>query len=627
MAEVKAALEQLREDLNRSHADANSYGSPKLGTKRWPLSFALVVTALILVNGLAWLYVRTRNGSSLQEAGPLKVIPFTSYTGFVHSPAFSPDGERLAFVWGGPEEGTDHIYVKLTGENEPQRLTKGAAEESSPAWSPDGHWIAFLKSLPGERQGVVLIPAIGGPERKVAEVNTVAAIGLSGPGLSWHPSGKWLAVGDRSSASERPGIFLLSTETGEKRRLTSAVPHSFGDGEFAISPNGSRIVFSRTDTANVQELYEVELAADLSPKGAPRRITWFNRYSGNPAWMPDGRSIVFASGSVHNPTLWRMEISPVQGASAKAEQLPFGREGAIEPAVSRQGRIVYRQFRLDSDIWRLALRPGKNGPEAVGIPNRLISSTHLNHTPRYSPDGKRIAFASDRSGSHEIWVCDSDGSNAVQLTSFGGPYTADPVWSSDGKWILFESGGVLYRISAEGGRAGRIMSRNHNVPHGSTAVGWEDDGFYSAPDSSGVLQVWRKPAETGGRPLPMTRKGGEFAYKSSDRQFVYYLKPTHSDPEVSSLWEMPILGGEERQVLDTVFDHCFDFVKDGIYFIANQTHPQVQFLSFSNGKIARVATLSRSIVWGFSVSPDGRSLLYSELVPFRANLMLVEGYR
>jgi eukaryotic-like serine/threonine-protein kinase len=627
MAEVKAALENVRNDLNQSRAASPSLAAPKQdGRRRWFSAGALLI-GLIVAGGLGWLYVRTRNtGPSQQDSQP-KVVALTTYTGFVHSPTFSPDGERVAFAWSGPEEGTDHIYIKLLGENEPQRLTKSTAEESAPAWSPDGRWIAFLRSLPGERQGVFLVPAIGGPERKVAEVNTVASISLSGPGVSWHPGGKWLAVADRSSFAEDEAMFLLSIETGEKRRLTSPPAGSVGDVEFAVSPDGNRIVFSRGYAGGVQELYLLELAADLNPKAPPKRITWFNRYSGTAAWMPDGRSILFASGSWQNLTLWRMNVPPFEGgASGKAEQAPFGREGAIEPAVSRQGRIAYRQFMFDADIWRLELRRGKNGPEVVGLPKRLISSTRLDHDPGYSPDGKRIAFASDRSGTDEIWVCDNDGSNAVQLTSFGGPYTADPVWSADGKWIYFQSRGEMYRISAEGGGASHLGSLTHEVPHGATAAGWQDNGLYSARDSLGVMQVWRKAAAAGGPALQITHNGGEFQYESSDRQFIYYMKPTHADPEVRSLWKMPVAGGEERELVENVYDNCFDFVKDGIYFIAHQMRPEVQFLSFATGRTMTVAT-ARTIVWGFSVSPDGRWLLYSELVPFRANLMLVDGYR
>jgi eukaryotic-like serine/threonine-protein kinase len=628
MAEVKAALEKVRNDLNRSHATAPPLSNPKQDRRRRSLSVTVLLIALIVAGGLGWLYVRTRNTKPPQQASRPTVVPLTTLTGYVYSPTFSPDGERVAFVWSGPEEGTEHIYVKLIGENEPQRLTKSAAEESGPAWSADGRWIAFLRSLPGERQGVFMVPAIGGPERKVAEVYPVAAVGLFSAGVAWHPSGKWLAIADRNSSADAPAICLLSTETGEKRQLTSPPPDAVGDGEFAISPDGNRIVFSRSYAGNVQELYLLELTADLMPKAPPRRITWFNRYSGTPVWMPDGRSILFASGSSHNLTLWRMDVPHLDGASGKAEQAPFGQEGAIEPAVSRQGRIAYRQFMFDSDIWRLELRRGKNGPEAVGLAKRLISSTRLDHTPRYSPDGKRIAFASDRSGSDEIWISDNDGSNTMQLTSFGGPYTADPVWSADGKWIFLHSGTDLYRISAEGGRATKLTTLRHGIPNGATATGWEDNGLYSAPDRSGVLQVWRNAEAKGGQAVQITRNGGEFAYETQDRQLIYYLKPTTPDLESSSLWKMPTRGGEEREVLETIFDHCFDFVKDGIYFIANQRRPQLQFLSLATGRIGTVATLPPDMLaWGFSVSPNGRWLLYSEFVPFRANLMLVEGFR
>jgi len=627
MADVRAALESVRDNLQRRRAAGAPVAVPKHRAMRPWLPVIGAALILLAIFGVGWLLVRTRNRPPVREASRLTVVPFTTYTGFVHAPAFSPDGERVAFAWSGPEEGTDHIYVKLIGENEAQRLTKSAAQESTPVWSPNGRWIAFYRSLPGERRGVFLVPAIGGPERKIGEVSEVAGWELFGPGLSWHPNGKWLAVADTNSPADLPAIFFLSTETGEKHRLTSPPPDSLGDAEFAVSPDGNRLVFSRAYNSNVQELFMLELAADLRPKAAAKRITWFKRYSGTPAWMPDGRSILFASGSAQNLTLWRMNLAPVKGGSLKPEQLTFGAEGAIEPAVSPQGRVVYRQFSFDTDIWRLELRRAKNGPQAMGTPKRLIFSTRLDHTPRYSPDGKRIAFASDRSGTDEIWVCDNTGSDAVQLTSFGGPYTADPVWSADGKWIVFQSGSDLYRVSAEGGRPNRLPGFGHEVSHGATTAGWQENGLYSAPDASGVVQVWRRPAATNGQPLQLTRNGGEFVYESSHPDFIYYLKPTHSDPEIRSLWEMPVQGGEEREVLDTVFDNCFDFVKDGIYFIANQTSPQVQFLTFATGKLVTVATLPRTVVWGFSVSPDGRSLLYSELVPSRANLMLVEGYR
>src|SRR5437667_12004768 len=119
----------------------------------------------------------------------------------------------------------------------------------------------------------------------------------------------------------------------------------------------------------------------------------------------------------------------------------FAGDGSSASAISRQGRLAFKRAQpTDTDIWRLELSGGRPiGKPAV----RFISSTRLDHTPAYSPDGRRIAFASNRSGSHQIWVSDSDGGNFMQLTSIGGsngePVTAEPGWSPDGRWIYFDS--------------------------------------------------------------------------------------------------------------------------------------------------------------------------------------------
>ncbi len=88
------------------------------------------------------------------------------------------------------------------------------------------------------------------------------------------------------------------------------------------------------------------------------------------------------------------------------------------------------------NIWRVAI----SGPDhKAGTPAPLISSSFLDHTPQFSPDGRKIAFASYRSGHAEIWVCDSDGSNSFQLTSFAGPDCTTPQWSPDGQQIAFSA--------------------------------------------------------------------------------------------------------------------------------------------------------------------------------------------
>lgn len=100
MAEIKAALEHVRENLGRSHA-ASLPASQKLDRRRLLLSLAVLVMALIIAGGLGWLYIRIPGTGVQQQASRLTVVPLTTYIGYVHSPTFSPDGERVAFVWVG----------------------------------------------------------------------------------------------------------------------------------------------------------------------------------------------------------------------------------------------------------------------------------------------------------------------------------------------------------------------------------------------------------------------------------------------------------------------------------------------------------------------------------------------
>jgi Tol biopolymer transport system component len=128
----------------------------------------------------------------------------------------------VAFTWNGQKQDNYDIYVKLIGTGgSPLRLTTDPAADLSPAWSPDGRFIAFFRLLPREpeKAAVMLIPALGGPERKLAEV--LIADFLPPPYLAWSPDGSWLVMSDRGSHTEPVALFLLSVETGEKRRLTS----------------------------------------------------------------------------------------------------------------------------------------------------------------------------------------------------------------------------------------------------------------------------------------------------------------------------------------------------------------------------------------------------------------------
>src|SRR5262249_58622785 len=108
--------------------------------------------------------------------------------------------------------------------------------------------------------------------------------------------------------------------------------------------------------------------------------------------------------------LWMLPVS----GSGERKRLATSGDFAYAPAIARQGRrLAYVQGVFDPNVWELRI-DGAGAP--VGSPSVVLSSTRIESNAAYSPDGKRIAFESTRSGNYEVWVADRNGSNAVQFT-------------------------------------------------------------------------------------------------------------------------------------------------------------------------------------------------------------------
>ena len=156
--------------------------------------------------------------------------------------------------------------------------------------------------------------------------------------------------------------------------------------------------------------------ADLEANGVPF------------AWTRDSRELVFAAsyqGMIGR--VWRIAADgrtpPVTGGGHRAE----GR-GGCDRAAGWLSRVPAGDL-SDTNIWRLDLDDGR--PAAA--PVRPIASTQRDSAPGFSPDGRRIVFASDRSGILEIWMSDADGSNQTQVTHLGAPLSGSPRWSPTGR--------------------------------------------------------------------------------------------------------------------------------------------------------------------------------------------------
>jgi Tol biopolymer transport system component len=537
----------------------------------------------------------------------------------------------VAFAWDGEKRDNFDIYTKLVGTGAPLRLTSNAAYEDSPAWSPDGGDIAFFRRLP-DHDEIWTVPALGGVERKIGESWSGGAVGGAAGGyggywwwgqLSWSPDGKFIALPSKNAGETAYSIFLLSVETGEKRKLTSSPNEYISDSAPRFSPDGKTIAFVRGSSPLSSEVYVMNVVGG-NPTGEARRLTFHRQEIFGLDWTPDSRRLVYSSGHFGNTSLLTISAS-----GGLPERFGSAGENAIGVSVSRSGnRLVYERDAFDFNIWRV---PGPNSSDRKSEPSRFIASTHADMEPQFSPDGTKIAFTSSRSGSDEIWVCDREGHNPVPLTAFAGPPLGSPRWSPDSQWVVFDSpkagNSDIYLISSERGPPRRLTSG----PANHTRPSWSRDGrwiYFGSDRNRNWQQIWKVPSR-GGAAVQLRGAKGEEAFESSDGKSVYYAKSN-----APGIWRIPVEGGNETRILDQARESLWALTDQGICFfdLGNSAGATLNFYSFAARKLTVLREFSRetrldTFSTALSVARDGSWILYTQLDQSGSDLMLLDNYR
>ena len=607
--ELLVDLRSLKRQLEKGTGQQHPSPQPQSRTNRaaWYVTGAVILLVLFALGG-TWLGLWELPGKA-REA-PLATVPLTSYPGTEACPAFSPGGDYVAFSWNGPEQDNFDIYRKRIGTQEALRLTTDPAPDYCPSWSPDGKHIAFVRgSGPGEAE-IILVPELGvGAEKRLTTITLYLPESLqsrcSRP--AWSKDGQWLVIPDKPDSQDSPGLFAVSVETREKHRLTSGTDHFP-----AISPDGNTLAFSRGMGIS-GALYSVRVSGQAVAESEPRQLTAGSMRPEHVSWLPNGRELVFAG----SPGLYRVSIS----GTGQPTRLPFAWSDASQTAVSPAGnRLAYRQSSGNQDIMRAAITAaGTHGAP----PSTFASSSRREANPRYSPDGSRVAFASSRSGVSEIWVCDADGSNSVQLTSFGETHSGSPRWTPDGEYVLFNSSVTghsdIYRLPADGGKPERLTT--HPRHDGDASASLDGRWIYFSSERTGEYQVWKLPAD-GGEPVQLTQNGGWMPFESPDGQYVYYA----SKELAPGVWRIPRDGGEEKEIIPEIWSpHCFSVSPLGIYFITRDG-ASVNRWNYDTGETVELLKIEKPGGFGFDVSPDGKWVLYTHSEP-TSDLVLVEGFQ
>jgi Tol biopolymer transport system component/DNA-binding winged helix-turn-helix (wHTH) protein len=470
------------------------------------LAAAAVAAALIVPT--VWIAVARSNG--VQESGSVHLI---TREGSALTPALSRDGSRVAFAWRQDPRPDHDIYVQKLGSASPTQLSSGPADDFSPAFSPDGRQVAFYRRT-GDGIAIYLGSLSDGRTQRFSGLQ----VGPGGPAtnrhmsrlesISWSPDAKYLAYVDRESPSQPNGIFRISLDTRVHEQVTSPGSRE-SDGAPAFSPDGKWLAFVRSDGVS-DGVYILPL-----DRGEARRITAESAAITGLTWTADSRNIVFASNRASEPRLWSIALTGE--AAQPVTQAP---EAAVFPSIAAQGSgLVFLRPRPRSRIQILSLATaGKTESVELAVASKIDN-------PRFSPDGKHIAFsADDREGNREIWISAADGSKPYALTSLrsiGG----SPRWSPDGKWIAFDSmargSWDVYVVPVEGGTP-QLLS---NTTSDDVRPSWSSDGqsIYFASDASGTMQIWKVP-RSGGSARQITTKGGYEAVEAPDGKCIFYTR-------------------------------------------------------------------------------------------------------
>jgi serine/threonine protein kinase len=553
----------------------------------------------------------------------LRSVPLDSEPASETSPAFSPDGGSIAYASDLGSPGIHHIVTRSVaglgsggaGSNQPMTLTSAPQDDTNPVWSPDGSHIAFLRGTSSEALQVIVIPAGGGPERLIATLPGFR------PGarkyLTWAPDAGSLVASNRLKDAFALRLYRLPVSAGTEQPVTDG-PDAAQDVSPAFSPDGRWLAFLRWENGATYELWIVP-----QPRGKPKLLVTSPVPITTFAWKSDSRTIVYGGGAISTGELRQVTTD------GRRTLAPFALEGASDQiTIARNGgRLAYVLQNLDANIWRVPLN--RTHQDSPSPPEKLFASVREEMDPAISPDGKSVAFVSNRSGHWNLWIGNADGSGLRELAAQSFlPF--HPAWSPDSREIAFEAQafgkGEIWLINASGGQPWRLVG----MPGGAEVPSWSPDGervlFYT--NAEGSRQIWEVAAK-GGAPVQLTRGGSYDPAQSADGRYLYYGSVLSPGVWRVALDRLPNPEGELiRETLPVTGHRFWTLGQGGIYFVdAQKTPPVLKFVDLASRKVTVLATLPKppaKFTRGLSISPDGRYALYCEDDLNRYEIRVVE---
>lgn len=516
----------------------------------WKLWGGLAI-ALVIGITAAWFGWRRTHRALPPVVNEFAPVRLTNHIAIDDSPAYSPDGKKIAFI--SNRDGMPSVYVMNADGGDVRKLVNDLPNCSGLAWSSDGTKLYFYSEgrayvVNADGGNLTKLPYRFGslsPDGKkivfgkelilgsnqireifVDDVTGGNTIGLANNLLSssdpfWSPDGKRLAFTCFHDSFE---ICAIDANGKNLVRLSN---NRAWDSQPIWSPDGTRIAFysSRNCKGNVMAIHVMN--ADGSNV---MQLTECQTFGYGKSWSPDSRNLLYASDRDGNFEIYAINADPSHQTNV-TRHLAEDRE----PVWSRDGKkIAFISNRDSKDSLFVMDAYGAN-------PRKLVS----NVTSRlsWSPDGRRIVFYAAWAGNNDVYVANADGSGVVQLTHNTADET-EPVWAPDGTKILFthsiDGKFQLYVMNADGSGLVRIS----NSPEHEWQHDWSPDGkqivFARSRNRGYTRDIWMMNAD-GGNPRLIAASPGtdEFLFPrfSPDGQRIAFQRRVAS-PLQADIWVM-----------------------------------------------------------------------------------------
>lgn len=531
-------------------------------------------------------------------------------------PALSPDGDRLVFCR--DVAGLRHLFLLERKSGAETQLTDGEHDHIQPAWSPDGQQLLFVRSdAPGNRVGLsdVFGWNSGGSIWRYDLTSRQQILLLTDAfNPAWSADGTRIAFDASWGGARR--IWSAHARGQNRQQLTSDTSEAIAHVRPRWSPDGSKIVFQNIEGTKV----DIRLA-DVRT-GELLGITDDPVIDVHPVWSFHGDAILFSSYRGGGINIWQAPVDDEGRPAGPLEQLTTGAGQDIEIDVPRSAdRLVFTAVRQNSEIWRL---PVSEEGEPTGRPEQVIATTRESSRGAVSPDGSRIAFSSDRTGTMNLWLLDLTRNSVTQLSrGAGGDYQA--CWSPDGAAVVFFSGRAggldIWRVEVGTRELERLtFGEGINInpfvsPDGRLIA------FHS--DRDGRFEVWVMNFDgSNARALTTCGASGHFMRWTPDGAHILFRRGS-GEPR---LMRVALDGSESVEMPPIAGGAHISLSPDGKRLMDVINHQELWVSPLENGSPRTIFAFDDPDVridypvW----SPDGAAVIFDRLRPQGGDIWMLE---